>query len=122
MERLAQKLKLQKKRTCKLSRQPFNGILNIFHRSGPRAPDPYPDPKTGSSSLFFRRMTGLDLYPLPMVYTMYTLSMVRDLCMRNWETGYLAVNIVDDGKGAYCFFYGGGTFSPPPPHLLILDS
>ena len=27
----------------------LNGILNIFYRSGPRAP--YPDPKTGSSSL-----------------------------------------------------------------------
>ena len=26
----------------------FDGILNIFHRSGPRAPDPYPDPEAGS--------------------------------------------------------------------------
>ena len=25
--------------------------MNIFLRSGPRAPDPYPDPKTGSSYL-----------------------------------------------------------------------
>ena len=36
----------------------FNGILNIFHRSGPRASDQ--DPETGSTSLI--RRTGVSLH------------------------------------------------------------
>ena len=33
-----------------------NGILDIFHRSVPRSPYPYPDPKTGSSSLVLKKI------------------------------------------------------------------
>ena len=45
MERLSQKIKIQKRELANYLENVFNGILNIFHRSGPRAPDP----KTGSS-------------------------------------------------------------------------
>ena len=48
MARLTQKIKNTKKGNLE---NLFNGILNIFHRSGPRALDPYPDPDTGSTSL-----------------------------------------------------------------------
>ena len=40
MERLTQKLKIQKRGLANYIENLFNGILNIFHRSGPRAPDP----------------------------------------------------------------------------------
>ena len=49
MERLTKKI--QKTGLTNYLENLLNGILNIFHRSGQRAPDPYPDPKTGSSSL-----------------------------------------------------------------------
>ena len=56
MERLTQKIKNTKKRgLANYLENLFNGILNIFLWSGPRAPDPYPDPKTGSSSLLQAR-------------------------------------------------------------------
>ena len=52
MERLTQKIKKYKKKgLANYLENLLKGILNIFHRSGPRALDPYPDPKTGSSSL-----------------------------------------------------------------------
>ena len=52
MERLTQKITNTKKRGLKnYLENLFNGILSIIHRSGPRAPDPYSDPETGSSSL-----------------------------------------------------------------------
>ena len=47
MERLTQKLKIQKRGLANYLENFFDGILNIFDRSGPRAPDP----DTGSSSL-----------------------------------------------------------------------
>ena len=50
IESLTQKIKIQK-RVLANYLENFYGILNIFHRSGPTAPDPYPDPNTGSSSL-----------------------------------------------------------------------
>ena len=52
MERLTQKLQIQKRRLANYLENSFNGIFNIFHRSGPRAPDPDSDPETGSTSLF----------------------------------------------------------------------
>ena len=51
MERLTQRIKNTKRGLANYLENLLNGILNIFHRSGPRAPDPYPDPKTGFSSL-----------------------------------------------------------------------
>ena len=42
MTRLTQKIKITKKKTCKLPRKSFNAILNIYHSSGPRAPDSHP--------------------------------------------------------------------------------
>ena len=47
MERLTQKMKNTKRRLANYPENSFNGILNIFHRSEPRAPDP----ETGSKSL-----------------------------------------------------------------------
>ena len=51
MEGMTQKFKIQKRGLSNYLENLFNGILNIFHSSGPRAPNPYPDPETGSSSL-----------------------------------------------------------------------
>ena len=51
MERLTQKIKNTKRRLANDLENSFTGILNIFHRSGPRAPDPNSDPETGSTSL-----------------------------------------------------------------------
>ena len=56
MERLTQKRGL-----ANYLENLLNGILNIFHRSEPRAPDPYPDPKTGSSSLVVCPETTLSI-------------------------------------------------------------
>jgi len=48
MERLRhKKIKIQKRGLANY----LEYLLNIFRRSGPRAPDPYLDPKTGSSTL-----------------------------------------------------------------------
>ena len=38
------KLKIQKRGLANYLENLLNGILNISHRSGPRAKDPYPDP------------------------------------------------------------------------------
>ena len=46
MKRLTLKMRMQKKLANYLENL-FNGILKIFHRSGPRAPDP----ETGSATL-----------------------------------------------------------------------
>ena len=46
MERLTQKLKIQKRELSICLENLFNGNLNIFHRSGPKAPDTYPHPET----------------------------------------------------------------------------
>ena len=53
MERLTQKIKNTKGGLANYLENLLIGILNIFHRPGPRAPDPYPDPKIGTSSLLF---------------------------------------------------------------------
>ena len=57
MERLTQKIKNKNKRgLANYLENLLNGVLNIFHRSGPRDPDPYPDPITRSSSHIFLGM------------------------------------------------------------------
>ena len=61
MERLTQNSKNTKRRNCKFSRKLFQRDLNIFLRSGPRAPDP--DPETGFSSLYFTSLVKMQ--PLP---------------------------------------------------------
>ena len=43
--------KIRKRRLANYLENSFNGILIIFHRLGPRAPDPDSDPETGSTSL-----------------------------------------------------------------------
>ena len=40
---------MQKRRLANYLENSFNGILNIFHRLGPRAP--YPDPETVYATL-----------------------------------------------------------------------
>ena len=46
MERLIQKLRIQKRRIADNLENSFNDVLNIFQRSGPRAPDPDPETKS----------------------------------------------------------------------------
>ena len=60
MDRLTQKIKIQKRRLANYLENSFNGILNIFHRSGPRAPDL--DPEAGSISLFLGRYIKKSVY------------------------------------------------------------
>ena len=67
MERLTQK-KIQKRVLANYLENLFNGILNIFYRSWPKAPDPYPDPENGSSSLFSKRFSSILLSKKAPIY------------------------------------------------------
>ena len=58
MERLTQKLRIQKRTPINYLENLFNGVLNIFHGSGPRDLDPY----QGSGTLDLKdsvKMLGL---------------------------------------------------------------
>ena len=53
MGRITPTVRIQKRKHENFLENSFNGNLNIFHRSRPKAPDPFPVLGNGSATLIF---------------------------------------------------------------------